>query len=374
MDKVFLESIISFLVATPIALIVMRFLFKSSIFYKITFWWVMTLLFVASNTRISTGRPDLYPYHISMPVAIIVISIVALAVSRVIKNPLNKAINDIEKISKGDLTVIVGSKLKNRKDEMGTIARSVDELVTNFQEIIDGIKQTSENISRMGEQIKQTSSLIAQSAALQAGNLEEISTSMEEMTGIIENTYKNTEEAKSFADDANSSMLQGSDSAQKALTYLQTIIQKIAVINEISYQTNILSLNAGVEAARAGDAGKGFSVVAREVRKLSEESNTAAREIDKISRESSQYSTNAMMLLSDIVPKMDQTTQLVKQIASATQEQSVGVAYINNAIQDINTSTQQNATNAEEMAGSAVSMAEESAKLNQLIGYFILKK
>jgi methyl-accepting chemotaxis protein len=370
MDGLILKSIISVAVAVPVSLLIMRLLFKNSIFFKITFWWVMTLLFIAINTRISTGKPDLYPYYISMPFAILVITFVAFSVYRVIKNPLNQTISKLEKISKGDLTVKVDEKLKSRNDELGVIARSTDELSNNFEEILKGIKVSSENISGMGNQIKQSSAQMAQMAALQAGNLEEISTSMEEITETIESNYQSSLDTQQIAEDANSSMMVGSESAQKALNFLKEIIDHISVINDIAYQTNILSLNAGVEAARAGDSGKGFSVIAREVRKLSEQSKDASVKIEKISRAGSQFSSKAMTLLSENLPKMEQTTLLIKKIALATQEQNAGVSQINYAIQDLNQSTQQNATNAEELASSASSLSEESSRLNNMIRFF----
>jgi methyl-accepting chemotaxis protein len=370
MDPLISKSVISVLVATPLSYIVMRILFKNSIFFKITFWWLITLLFIAVNTRISTGRPDLYPYIISMPFAIIVITVVAFSVYRVIKKPLSQAINELEKVSKGDLSVQIDSKLKSRTDELGIISRAVDELTSSFDKIIEGMKVSSENISRMGNQIKLTSSEMAQAAALQAGNLEEISTSMEEIAETIGANYQDTEQTRLIAEEANSGVKLGSESAQKALNFLRVISDKINVIDEIAYQTNILALNAGVEAARAGDAGKGFTVVAREVRSLSEQSKSAAVEISAVSRESSQSSIQAMSLLTELVPKMEQTTLLIQRISQATQEQNVGVTQINSAIQDLNTSTQRNATNAEEMANSSMLLSDEALRMNKLIKFF----
>lgn len=338
--------------------------------FRITILWVFSLLFVVINTRISMGRPDLYPYQVSMPVAILVITLISILAYRMIRLPLKRAMTDLEKISKGDLTVVVDENFKKRNDELGVIARSIHDLSHNFNEVISGIQSSFRTMSQMGQQIKQASSNMAQSAALQAGSLEEISTTMDEMVETILNNNENAEETQKITDRTNNSVVLGSDAAMKALNYVQEIAEKIQIINEISYQTNILSLNAGVEAARAGESGRGFAVVAAEVRNLSNQSKAAAVEIGQVSRESTLHSSQAIELLKDIVPNMEQTSLLVNKIATATVEQTSGVSQINNAIQELNNSTQTNATNAEEMAQSALSLSDEAERLNELIKYF----
>lgn len=370
MDPVIKNSILSLVIAFPIALICIRIMFKGSIMFKVTFTWVISLLFIASNARIATGRPDLYPYHISLIVAILVIFLVGFYAYKVIRVPLKKSISDLEKVATGDLTVHIEEATKARNDEMGIIATSISKLTGNFEEIIGGVQKSFQNISIMSENIKNASSNMAQVSALQAGNLEEISTSMEEMVETITNSNENAQETFRNTVETNESLKVGSESVMKALNYLNEIAEKIKVINDIAYQTNILSLNAGVEAARAGESGRGFAVVAQEVRNLSNQSKDAAVEIDSVSSEGSSFSNEAMLLLKEIVPKMEKTALLVEKIVSASEEQNAGVSMINNAIQELNSSTQQNATDAEEMAQSAISLSEEAEHLNQLINFF----
>nr|HPR62341.1 methyl-accepting chemotaxis protein [Prolixibacteraceae bacterium] len=162
----------------------------------------------------------------------------------------------------------------------------------------------------------------------------------------------------------------GSEATFKALNYLNEITERIKIINDIVYQTNILSLNAGVEAARAGEFGRGFSVVAREVRNLSNQSKDAAVVIEKISKDSVEQSNSAIALLDEIVPDMEKTLQLVDLINRATIEQNAGVAQINNAIQDMNIATQRNASTSEEMANSSTLLTDEAHKLKKMIGFF----
>ncbi|MBN1924812.1 MAG: methyl-accepting chemotaxis protein [Prolixibacteraceae bacterium] len=338
--------------------------------FKITVMWVLTLLFIATNTRISTGRPDLYPYHMSLAVAILVLFFVALYAYLIIRKPLLESMNGLRNISKGDLTVSPNPRLLKKKDELGIIANSMRELVVNFENIILGVKEATENMAQMGKQINETSGLIAEAAAVQASNLEEISSSMEEMVGIISSSSDNAEETQAIAAETNESVKSGNEAALTALNYLNEISEKINVINDLAYQTNILALNAGVEAARAGEAGRGFSVVALEVRRLSEQSTHAAVEIEGVSNKSARFSAEAMELLSNVLPKMEHTFSLVQNIVNAIQEQNIGATHINLAIQELNEATQRNASNAEELAATTFILSEETEKLEGLVNYF----
>jgi methyl-accepting chemotaxis protein len=370
MNKLVLQAIISLAIAGPLGAFVIRLMFKNSMLSRILILWLFSLLFLAVNIRISNGLPDVYPYHISMPVAIVVILFLAYSVFRMIKMPLSYAIRDLKKVADGDLTLTINNRFLKMNDEMGEIARSLHKMQSNYHEIIDGINESFVNLTNMGEQIKQAAGEMAQSAALQASNLEEVSSSMEEMVGIIQNTTDHSDESKNIAMLTNERVKQGSEATLKALNYLNEITERIKIINDIVYQTNILSLNAGVEAARAGEFGKGFSVVAREVRNLSNQSKDAAVVIEKISKDTVDQSNSAIALLDEIVPDMEKTLQLVDLINRATIEQNAGVTQINNAIQDMNIATQRNASTSEEMANSSTILTDEAYKLKKMIGFF----
>lgn len=305
-----------------------------------------------------------------MPIAILVVFLISIAAYRMIRVPLKKAMDDLEKFSQGDLTVKLKPEMLKRNDELGVISRSMETMTSKFDEIIIGIKQSFDGVSRMSENIKQASSNMAQSTAMQASNLEEISTSMEEMVETITQNSENAQETKDITEKTNDSVKIGNESVLKALNYLNDIADKIKVINDISYQTNILALNAGVEAARAGELGRGFAVVATEVRNLSSQSKVAAVEIDGVSKEGTSFSNEAIESLKDILPNMEMTNMLVQKIVMANSEQSSGVSHINNAIQELNNATQQNATDAEEMAQSAISLTNEALQLQELIKFF----
>lgn len=163
---------------------------------------------------------------------------------------------------------------------------------------------------------------------------------------------------------------EGGEAVGETLVAMKTIAEKISTVDDIAYQTNLLALNAAIEAARTGEHGKGFAVVAAEVGKLAERSQVAAQEIGNVAKSSVALAERAGTLLGQIVPSIGKTSDLVREIAAASEEQSSGVSQINGAMLKLSQITEQNASASEELAATAEEMSGQAEQLQRLMGFF----
>ena len=260
------------------------------------------------------------------------------------------------------------TSVRQLRDALLSVGNSVATVNSGSKEISDA----SDNLSKRTEQ--------------QAASLEETAAALEEITSNVVATSKRTAEARDVVRDARSRADQSGQVVRNAVAAMERIEksshqigQIIGVIDEIAFQTNLLALNAGVEAARAGEAGKGFAVVAQEVRELAQRSANAAKEIKGLISNSAVAVSEGVKLVSDTGEGLGVIEQLVQTvtghmdaIATAAQEQSAGLAQVNTAVNHMDQSTQQNAAMVEEMNAAGAGLAQESAKLNDLLSHFQL--
>lgn len=272
-----------------------------------------------------------------------------------------------DKIAGGDLTVEVHPR--SVSDQLGL---SLQRMVAKLREVLSEVVLNASDVASSAKQVSGTSEKLSEGSTQQAAAAEQASAAMEEMSANIRHSTDNAEQTERIATQASDEARESAEAVAKAVHAMKTIAQKTSIVQEIARQTDLLALNAAVEAARAGNHGKGFAVVASEVRKLAERSQTAAAEIGELSSETLDVSEVAGQKLTDLVPSIQKTADLVREISAATREQSLGAEQINTAIRDLDAVIQQNASSATEAAGVSRNLADQSTALRVSVSQYEL--
>jgi methyl-accepting chemotaxis protein len=288
-------------------------------------------------------------------------------IARVITRPIQQAVGVADQLAEGNLMVTIKV---DSKDETGQLLEAMKRMVGRIKEVVGEIQSAAENVSSGSQEMSSTSEQMSQGAAEQAAAAEEASSSMEEMASNIKQNADNALQTEKIAQKSAEDAQKSGKSVTEAVAAMKDIAEKINIIEEIARQTDLLALNAAIEAARAGEHGKGFAVVASEVRKLAERSQTAAGEISKLSRSSVAVAEEAGAMLTQLVPDIQKTAELVQEISAASNEQNTGADQINRAIQQLDQVIQQNAGASEEMSSTAEELASQAEQLQSTISFF----
>lgn len=303
-------------------------------------------------------------------VIVLIFIIVLVYVNRTVTVPIKKGVEFAKSIANGDLTASVDIK---QNDEIGELSDSLSDMAEKLNEMVTSLIISSENISKASTEITGKSHELVKGANSQASSSQELASSMEEMASNIQQNSDNSKETEKISLNTSTISKDVGSAAKNSLISIQSIAEKIGIINEIAFQTNILALNAAVEAARAGQYGKGFAVVASEVRKLAERSKISAQEIEELSKSSVSATDSARELVEKIIPEIEKTSKLVQEISASSQEQNSGAQQINHALQTLNQITQQNALLFQSLNDDANNLSEQAGSLNEIIGFFKIK-
>lgn len=370
MNSLLSSVIIILCIGLPIAYLILKLSFRNHLLFRIGIVWMINLFIVAIGTRVSATIPQYYPQWLSLTIIILASWVCFFVTHKGVQRPLNDIEEKLKLISRGFTKFNFLEKDLRRKDEIGILNQSLMTLSKELGSIIRSVQDISIQINQASIQLKTTSDELSSGAGNEAVSIEEISASMEEMVNSIAQNSDNSSRTSNIAENARESIRNSNYSANEAVDALNRIDEKIKLINDIALQTNILSLNAAVEAARSKENSSGFAVVAAEVRKLADLSKDAALEIKKLSNEASDISQNASNQLGETVALINETSDLVSSIYKASSEQDLGARQINNAINEINIHIQASATTAEEMSASAEELQYMSDSLRENIGFF----
>ena len=349
---------------------------------------------------------------------------IGLLLTRMITGPINKSVQLANAVAEGDLRQ---TNDIDQHDEIGVLAESMRKMVKNMQSLVEvarkiaigdltvniaplsdndafgyalkamvetlsstmaEINVLANNVAAGAHQMSSTSQAISQGATEQASSLEEIVSSMNEIASQTRQNAENARQADMLAGETKMLAERGNERMNRMVAAIReindssrSISRIIKVIDEIAFQTNLLALNAAVEAARAGKYGKGFAVVAEEVRNLAARSAKAARETADLIEGSvksvgdgTQMADKTAAALSEIVVSAGKMTDLVAEIAAASNEQAQGVSQITQGLGQVDQVTQQNTAHAEESASAAEELSSQSLVLQQLVATFIIKE
>jgi methyl-accepting chemotaxis protein len=268
-------------------------------------------------------------------------------------------------IASGDLRVRVTPR--SDRDAMG---RALSNMIDKLTEIITEVRSGAGALTVASTQVSSSAQSLSQGTSQQASSVEETTSSLQQMSASITQNAENSGQMESMAVKGTGDVDESAQAVRQSVEAMSRIAEKISIIEEIAYQTNLLALNAAIEAARAGEHGRGFAVVATEVRKLAERSQAAAKDIGGLAKSSVDVAQRSGRLLTDLVPTIRRTADLVREVAAASNEQSAGVSQINKAMTLVDQVTQRNASASEELASTAEEMAAQAEALQQTISFF----
>ncbi len=287
----------------------------------------------------------------------------------------------LKRMADGDLACELNQSFAS---EFEALRQDFNAAVGQLRTTLQSVSEATGAIDSGSRELSQAANDLSRRTEQQAAALEETAASLDEITANVSNSSKRAEEARAKASEATGSADLSTRVVSDAVSAMQRIEDSsrqisniIGVIDEIAFQTNLLALNAGVEAARAGEAGKGFAVVAQEVRELAQRSAQAAKEIKELIRHSATEVEGGVRLVTETGEALKVIGQHVNDIngqlnaiATSAREQSIGLAEVNAAVNQMDQTTQQNAAMVEQSTAASASLATEAERLRQLVGQF----